>query len=168
MKFGKKQKTYKECPRCDTRNNITQDCCTECGLVFSRLDIATNKDAKIKMKRGDKEYIIMTKQLPNDVSFVKLLVLSVCVGLFGGHCFYVGRYWRGITMLTVTSILILFAVLNAHFINLIGIEALGAISSLCGLFLLMWPVDMVLILMKKFKVPIAIDIDSHTEKEEII
>ena len=69
MKLRKsKEKMFKDCPRCGIRCLATADTCQECGLVFARMEIATNADAKKKIKRGDKDYIIKTSQLPGDVS----------------------------------------------------------------------------------------------------
>ncbi|MBE7073868.1 MAG: NINE protein [Clostridiales bacterium] len=159
----RREKKFKECPRCGLRCPINADSCTECGLVFSRLDFATNADAKAKIKRKEKEYILYVSQLPSDVSFIKLLLLCIFGGLFGAHSFYVGRVWRGIIPLTVTLILTGFTIFNAEMIAIDGTGTLlGAISTALGFVMFMWPLDIVLIFTKKFKVPVAIDLDKPT------
>lgn len=166
-KFWKKEKSFKECPRCDMRNLITAEECSECGLVFSRMQFATNKDAKKKLKRKDKEFIIMTSTLPSDVSFMKLLLWCIFGGLVGAHSFYVGRYWKGILPCLSTIILIFFTIFNEPLNIAMGEQPFGALSICVGFIMIMWPIDIVLILMKKFKVPVAIDIDAKDEMEEI-
>ena len=166
MKFSKKTSQYKHCPRCGMKSLATAETCSDCGLVFSRLDIATNKDAKKKIKNRDKDFIIMTNKLPADVSFMKLISLCIFAGLFGAHSFYVGRYWRGGIVCLNTLILIMFVVFNEQMIAIDGGTLLGALSTLCGMFIILWPVDIVMIFMKKFKVPIAIDLDSQMQVEE--
>ena len=161
MNFRKKQKQFKVCPRCGLKCLINADSCLECGLVFSRLQMATNADAKAKIKRREKEYILYTSTLPQDVSFFKLIVLCFIGGLFGAHSFYVGRYWRGLIALIPTLILVCFTIFNAQMVAIDGTgTTLGMISTVLGFFMFMWPCDIVLIFMKKFKVPVAIDIDA--------
>ena len=163
--WKKKEKSFKECPRCGMRNLISADECIECKLVFSRMQFATNRDAKRKLKRGDREFIIMSNDLPSDVSFLKLLLACIFGGLFGVHSFRVGRYVRGIFPLISTSALILFTIFNEPMILAMGESGFGALSTCVGFFMMMWPIDIVLILMKKFKVPVAIDIDAKDEME---
>ena len=49
----------------------------------------------------------MTKTRPDDINFLKFVLLLVFLGPFGGHCFYVGRKVRGFLMLG--SMLLLLA-----------------------------------------------------------
>ena len=164
--FKKKEQNYKYCPRCDTKCIISADSCSDCGLVFSRLQIATNKDAKKKILRRDTDFIIKTADLPSDVNFFVLAGLSIFFGLFGAHSFYVGRYVRGLIALIPTLILISFVIFNEQMIAIDGTGAtLGVLTTLFGFFIFMWPIDIMLIFMKKFKVPIAIDIDETEEKK---
>ncbi|MBQ8908850.1 MAG: TM2 domain-containing protein [Clostridia bacterium] len=167
MKLRRREKQFKECPRCGLKCLFNADSCPECGLVFSRLEIATNADAKAKIKRREKEYILRTSTLPTDVSFMKLLLLCIFGGLFGAHSFYVGRYWRGIIPLISTTILIFFVVFNNEMIAIDGTgQTLGMISTLLGFTMMLWPIDIVLILMKKFKVPVAIDLDKNVQADK--
>ena len=170
MKLRKnKEKMFKDCPRCGIRCLATADTCQECGLVFARMEIATNADAKKKIKRGDKDYIIKTNNLPSDVSFAKLLTICACLGIFGGHCYYVGKYKQGILQTICVSIILLFGVFNGWiYENGLG-EIMEIVSTILGFSMMLWPIDLVMILMKKFKVPVAIDIDgdvAHTKQKE--
>ena len=170
MKLRKnKEKMFKDCPRCGIRCLATADTCQECGLVFARMEVATNADAKKKIKRGDKDFIIKTSQLPADVSFAKLLIICACLGIFGGHCYYVGKYKKGILQTVCVSIILLMGIFN-NWLYAYGLgEAYEVIITILGFSMLLWPIDLVLILMKKFKVPVAIDIDgdmAHAKQKE--
>lgn len=149
------------CPRCGLRCYEGIETCPDCGLVFSRLEIATNKDAKQKMRRHDHDFIIMTSKLPSDVSRTKLILYTIFFGVFGGHCFYVGRYWRGATFLTTFIAMFLMVVFNSSLAAIGNGALLGVLSTTLGLIMLMWPWDIFMVVLKKFKVPIAIDLESN-------
>lgn len=149
------------CPRCGLRCYEGIETCPDCGLVFSRLEIATNKDAKQKMRRHDHDFIIMTSKLPSDVSRTKLILYTIFFGVFGGHCFYVGRYWRGATFLTTFIAMLLMVVFNSSLAAIGNGALLGVLSTILGLIMLMWPWDIFMVVLKKFKVPIAIDLESN-------
>ena len=74
--MAKKIKEFKRCPRCDTKALIYQDKCNACGLVYSRLVNASNKEAKKAIKAGQKNRVICDKTLPKDVNKWKLLFMS--------------------------------------------------------------------------------------------
>ncbi len=141
--------------------------CEECGLVFERLNFATNKDAKRKIKRGDREYIIRTRKLPSDVKYWKLLLLVIFTGLMGGHNYYVGRYLRGAIFSILFTITIVCCVLNSYIVSHFPqwMELIGAL--LIGPFGLCWLFDVTLVLMRKFRVPIAIDLEKQDFDEVI-
>ena len=163
MKLSRKQ-DFQICPRCGLKSLVGVESCPECGLIFSRLDVATNKDAKRKILRHDRDFIIRTTKLPSDVSFVKLLVYSILLGPTGAHCFYVGRYLRGSILLTNFVFMLMLVIFNAEIAAVSEGALLGVLSTLCGFVLLMWPWDVFMIIFKKFKVPVAIDIDGDIER----
>ena len=153
------------CPRCGLRCYEGIETCPDCGLVFSRLEIATNKDAKQKMRRHDHDFIIMTSKLPSDVSRTKLILYTIFFGVFGGHCFYVGRYWRGATFLTTFIAMFLMVVFNSSLAAIGNGALLGVLSTILGFIMLMWPWDIFMVVLKKFKVPIAIDLESNGQNK---
>lgn len=160
----KRAKSTIECPRCGLRSLIGVESCPDCGLVFSRMEIATNKDAKKKILRHDKDFILYTSTLPSDIKFVKLLLMTIFLGLFGGHCFYVGRYWRGGLLLLNSIALICYSIFNAPLVAIDEGRLIAALATISGLIMFVWIWDLVLVCMKKFKVPVAIDIDNVEEK----
>lgn len=169
MRIGerrKREKRFTVCPRCGIKTLSVNESCSECGFIFSRLKLATNKDAKKKIKKRDKDFIIMTNQLPSDVSWIKLLCIVIFGGIFGSHCFYVGRYWRGALLLVNFLLLVLYVVFNSALIAIDGGRLLAALSTISGIVLLVWVYDLITIIIKKFKVPVAIDLEGETLEEE--
>lgn len=149
------------CPRCGLKIYEGAYKCPDCGLIFSRLELATNKDAKTLIRKKEKDFVLKSSQLPEDVSFIKLLMLAIFLGPFGAHCFYVGRYWRA-SFLLIDMIAIFFLVLfNSYLIQVDEGALIGSLSTICGFIMLMWPWDILMIIFKKFKVPIAIDITAN-------
>lgn len=165
MKFKQKYAKMVTCPRCGMKTIEGVECCPDCGLIFSRLELATNKDAKRKIKRGDRDYIIKTNKLPSDVNYWALLLICLFLGPMGGHCYYVGKYWRGGILTTTFFALIMFVIFNAPLMAINDGALLGILATICGLIELMWVWDFVTILIKKFKVPVAIDLESEKNQE---
>ena len=149
------------CPRCGLKSPQGTHACEDCGLVFERLAFASNKDAKRKIKRGDREYIIRTRKLPNDVKWWKLILLVLFTGLMGGHNYYVGRYLRGAIFSILFVITMLCVVFNSYIVTYYQawLELIGAI--LIGPFAIVWLWDITMVLLKKFKVPVAIDLEKQ-------
>lgn len=167
MRTNKFQKT-KICPRCGIK--VLDNCeeCPECGLVFSRLEIATNRDAKKKKLRHDRDFIINTKKLPKDVSFIKLLLLAIFLGPFGAHSFYVGRYLRGSVMLVDFLCILMLTIFNQQLMAVANGNLMSVFAIVCGFIELLWFVDIFLIATKQFKVPVAIDLNDDVKKDEEI
>ena len=159
MKFKQREKAFRVCPRCGLKSLKLQDSCPDCGLVFARLDLATNKDAKKLIKKGEKDYIIKTSKLPKDINFVKLLLLTIFAGAFGGHCFRVGRYWRGSVLLVNFIALLLYVVFNNQLSAINGGGLLASLVTISGFVLFIWMYDIFMVALKKFKVPVGIDLD---------
>lgn len=163
MLFQKREKTFKVCPRCGLKSLSIQETCPDCGLVFARLEIATNKDAKKLIRRRETDYIIKTSTLPKDVNYYKLLMWVLFTGIFGGHCFRVGRYWRGGLLLVNFLLIIVYFALNSKIIQAGGTGLIASLCTISGLIMLVWIYDIIMIAIKKFKVPVAIDLDSDLE-----
>lgn len=169
MKWKKELGKVKTCPRCGLQYMEGLVSCPDCGLIFSRLDHATNHDAKQKIKRFDFDYIIKTNKLPSDLSFIRLLLYSIFFGVFGGHCFYVGRYFRGGFLLINFLFFLCLAIFNSEIALVADGALLGVLSTICGFIMLLWIWDIIMIAIKRFKVPIAIDLENERaihEKEQ--
>lgn len=152
--FGRK-KIYKHCPRCGEKNYINAKVCDNCKLVFSRLQYASNKMAKQAIKRGAKEEVIKTKDLPSDVNKWKLFLLSAVGGLVGAHNFYIGRYFKAIFSLFFFSLtFILLLCFDSGWVAQIYNSILFIPA---GLVFIFWLYDTLLIGLSKYKVPVALD-----------
>lgn len=159
QKGGIFKKKYKRCPRCNYKTPINLNVCGMCELNFDKFfNVATNKEAKIAMKLKENERILYSTYIPKDVSYIKLLLLSIIGGLFGAPYFYVGRNKIGWFFL-ITSILTFSLATITYFLNV-------QISVLTMLYnILMWPFTFVLvyaitnvleIAFKHFKIPVSI------------
>ena len=168
MLFRRKDNVRKiiSCPRCGYQVLDGTEECPDCGLVFSRLEIATNREAKAKKLRHDRAYIVNTKKLPSDVSFKKLLIFSIFFGAIGGHCFYVGRYLRGSILLLNAILMVLATVFNKYLMSIDNGAFLATISTIFGIIELLWFWDIFAIITKRFKVPVAIDIEGEMLKQK--
>ena len=159
--MAKKIKEFKRCPRCETKTHIYQDKCPVCGLIYSRLSRASNKEAKKAIKNGQLNKVIHDKTLPKDLNKWKLFFMSLFLGMFGGHYYYVGKYKTGIVFSVSTFMLMVAGALatndgtvwqRAYFwMWLMILPASGCLVWLA--------VNWVQILFNNFKVPIALKED---------
>ena len=139
MKFQKKQKPFKKCPRCGNKCLINQEKCEECGLVFSKLQFASNRAAKKKLLHFDRDYVIFTNRLPADVSKVNF--------------YYVGKYIKGLLMSLGFVYLIVGTIFNEQIVAANATLLYIPIS----IYALSWIVTFSCLLSKRFKVPIYFD-----------
>lgn len=152
------RKDTKICDRCGAKLLFHQKKCDECGLVFSRLEKATNAEAKKQFFRKDKS-IIMVKNLPTDVNKWILLTYCLLAGVFGAHNFYVGRYYRA-------SYMLVFGLLSLVYVSFsfppdwyYNFMTSAPIIISVAILSILWLSDFVLIVFDRFKVPVAIGSD---------
>lgn len=165
MKLSRKPKAYKKCPRCGNKCLRQQETCEECGLIFARLEYASNQAAKRKIRHFDKDFVIYTNQYPNDMSWWKLLLLVFVTGIVGGHYYYVGKYWKGALMTTGFVYLVFCTIFNAPMV-----EALTTYYAYLpiGVLGISWIVSLIYVAFKKFKVPVIVEVPEQivVEKRE--
>lgn len=154
----------KVCPRCGIKMPQNVEVCPDCRFDFSKLAIATNADAKRKILRNDRDFIIYTNQLPSDVSYKKLLLMSIFLGLFGGHCFYVGKYIKGVTFVLNMILTLVCVIFNQQVLAVDNGRLIQLFSVIIGIFMIIWICDIWRIAIKKFKVPVAIDLKDDEVK----
>ena len=124
--------------------------------------------------------IVNTSTLPKDVSRIKLIVFAIFFGLFGGHNFYVGRYFKAIVQFILGLAFFGIAVAVTSLIEAPSIPAsffgiqtnladmLFFIGLLIGIYpVVSWLFDLFAILIKKYEVPIALinPVDIPDEEE---
>lgn len=154
--FKKKKSAYKKCPRCGNKCLLNQEKCDDCGLIFSRLQYASNKAAKIRILKFDKDFVIYTNQYPQDVNWFKLLMITFFLGLVGGQYYYVGKYIKGgLTTLSFVY-MVLCTIFNAQILA-IGGDAVTYFYLPVGIYAFSWIVSLVYVCFKKFKVPVIVE-----------
>jgi len=157
--FGKwRGRETVKCPRCGERCLVSQAKCPECGLVFSRLDDATNKDAVKRLKNGEKQNVIMSKKIPVDKKYWKLILYSSLLGLFGAHYFYVHRWKMGVYMLFCFFVSFLLGVyFNAYTITwLDGAFMNYILAPFVGVYVIIWLNGIRQTIFKSFKIPVSL------------
>lgn len=146
---------YKKCPRCKNKVHDHEKKCSECGLIFSRLAEAKNKYAKKELLHFNRKNVVYVRTLPSDVNRVVLALLCLFLGLFGAHNFYVGRYIRAVYMFVVGIASYIIVALN------LSSESYNTFMSFffvfVGVLAYLWITDLVLIIINKFKVPVALE-----------
>jgi len=162
VKFKRKLKQFKKCPRCGNKCLANQSKCEECELLFSRLEYASNKKAKKHLIKFDRDYVIYTKDLPSDVQWWKLLLLTIFTGLVGGQYYYVGKYVKGMLMSFSFTLLMFCTIFNAYIVEYIETLYLYLPIGVAGLA---WIVSLVYVLSRRFKVPILVDIPFEVKED---
>ena len=171
-----RQKNYKKCPYCKSKNPLASRYCGACHLDFYQLDRCTNTEAKkmLKHRRFGETFegeIVNTSNLPSDISRGKLIIYSIFFGLFGGHNFYVGRYFKAILQCILGVLFVGFAIAIAILLDYASIPVvffgigtnlvnlLFLFSLLVGIYpVVSWFFDVIAILLNKYEVPIALEI----------
>lgn len=149
----KYRKDTKKCPRCGQKCLTNQKDCPSCGLIFKRLEMATNTQAKKQFFKKDKS-VVMTNNLPSDVKRWVLILLCLFLGSFGAHCFAVGRYYRGTYMLVVTLISLVVITIQYTHSTEVFMSYFFVFPALMAIF---WMVDLFEICFGLFKVPVALE-----------
>lgn len=143
-----------KCPRCGTKHMEQELQCNQCGLIFERLNYATNQDAKKAIKEGKVNQVVYVKNTPSDVKRYKLVLFAIFLGFFGAHCFYVGRYKKACVMLVMGLISIVAGILAITKTTPIEIQTLLVLITASQTF--MWLFDVVDVCIFRFKIPVYI------------
>lgn len=148
----------KRCPRCNTKMPVEIVSCPSCQLNFQKFESATNAEAKEAMREGEKDRVLMRKNRPSDVSFVKLLLITIFLGFTGAHYYYVGRYKMG----AFFSIFFGVGLVNAIINSLLKATPTGDLYQVFTLLVLVWGVvialwiiDIAKVCVNHFKIPVS-------------
>lgn len=151
----KKPFNSKRCPRCGTKNDYTQQRCTECGLIFSRVENGSNQLAKDLIMTGQKDMVIKAPMFPKDVSKKKFMFLCGFLGFWGAHNFYVGRYVKAIYQLVVGLFSVLATLLSG--ISSFFDNASSFLFIFVAVDAFMWIFDLIDGALNKYRIPVAVD-----------
>lgn len=149
----------KRCPRCNTKMPKEIMVCPSCRLNFVKFENATNAEAKIALKMGEKDRVVYRKGCPKDVSRTKLTLLTVFLGFLGAHNYYVGKTHRGVFF----TIFFIIGVINAIITNVLNLNPSGELWEvftflvlIWGIVLFMWIIDIAKVAFNKFKIPVSL------------
>ena len=152
----KNETRFTRCPRCNFKTFNRANVCGRCELNFEKFKLATNEEGIDALRKGEKERVVYTKNLPSDVHKWKLFFLALFLGWTGAHLWKVGRFTRAISH----SIGLLF---GAAYIILFNFEVnniLWNIGNIMGAFWLVTSIysigDIFEIAFNKFKVPVSL------------
>ena len=155
----------KKCPRCGNECLISQAKCDDCGLLFARLDEATNKAGKVRLARHQKEQVIYVKKCPQDVKKWKLILMTIFLGLFGGHYFYVGRWKIGLGWLCYFfAVLFMGVIFNSYFLTVWSGQFFSIFGPITGVYTIIWLNDIRRVCFNSFKIPVSILSDEENEE----
>ena len=143
------------CPRCKEKNFKNQKKCSECGLVFEKLNYVTNRAGKIAVVKREKEKVLNVTNWPSDVKKHKALLLCGFLGFLGIHNFYLGRYLKGAFSLFVTLVASVCILLENYIDYSKFYETFFFLPT--AIMFIFWWLDFILILINKYKIPVAID-----------
>jgi len=156
MEKKQRKKEFKRCPRCGLKMGKDFQTCGKCGLDFKKFDSATNAEAKKAFRSHEKERVLNTSVLPKDVNRVKLLLLCIFLGMFGGHYYYIGRYYRGALNLVSCIGYFLLYFMSGKWSGYIYNSFLTIFACLFAILFVLWAGEIFLIVFKKFKVPVSL------------
>lgn len=149
----------KRCPRCNTKMPKEIMVCPSCRLNFVKFKNATNAEAKIALKMGEKDRVVYRKGCPKDVSRTKLTLLTIFLGFLGAHNYYVGKTHRGVFF----TIFFIIGVINAIITNVLNLNPSGELWEvftflvlIWGIVLFMWIIDIAKVALNKFKIPVSL------------
>ena len=149
------------CPKCYAKIKPEHIKCPSCGFDLRLMEEATNKAAKKAKHSVYKDDVLYTTQTPPDIKRKKLILLSIFLGLFGAHHFYVGKILQGLYMLLSTVIgLSLSSVILAYGIidsNNVIYQIYQFALVFQGLAVIFWVIDMVKIFLRRYKIPVYRD-----------
>ncbi len=163
----KYRKDVKRCPRCNQRALPSQPKCHQCGLIYSRVESATNAAAKKQFFKKDKA-ILMVKKTPKDVNRIKLILLSAFLGPFGAHNFYIGRYYKAIYMAIFGGFSLFYILFQQH-INILLIAVQNFLFIPIAFIMIFWLLDFINIVFERYKIPVAIEaVDTQALKTKTV
>ena len=148
------------CPVCGAK--LKDDKCKYCeNVTLKRIKNASNKLAKQEIKSGNKQNVVHSTYVPSDVNKTKLFLFTYLLGWLGIHHFYVGNYIRGIwasASAGLAFIAALFGELNSYYswnITYLTYTFTNFFALIFAIYLILWFGDLVLLPLKKFKVPVV-------------
>lgn len=153
------------CPNCGAKFPKNANVCLHCGTEMNQLVTASNKAVSKAKKEYQPELIVYSSIFPSDLSYKNTLLLCIFLGLFGAHRYYTKQYISAILMTVFWSITLIFSAILGLFwggyltlnMDLYLFESITSFVSIGGVVVLIrWIYDIVLLALKKYKVPVVL------------
>lgn len=153
------------CPNCGAKFPKNANVCLHCGTEMNQLVTASNKAVSKAKKEYQPELIVYSSIFPSDLSYKNTLLLCIFLGLFGAHRYYTKQYISAILMTVFWSITLIFSAILGLFwggyltlnMDLYLFESITSFVSIGGVIVLIrWIYDIVLLALKKYKVPVIL------------
>ena len=132
--------------------------CPSCQLNFTKFNTATNAEAKVAMRAGEKDKVLMRKGLPSDVSRIKLLIITIFLGFTGAHYYYVGRNKMGLFFSIFCGVGLINSIITALMETIPSgdlYQIFSLLTLVWGMVGIIWIVDIAKVCLNKFKVPVS-------------
>lgn len=145
-----------KCPICGY-NLRKGNLCPYCKITESQIRGASNKRAKEYLKSGKKDKVFMSSTMPKDINKTRLILVTLLLGLWGGHNYYVGRKVRGLYFtLSFCAFMILYGMQQIWFSSA-GFDVVVRVFALIeGVTILMWFTDFIRACCGSFSVPVVL------------
>lgn len=163
-----KGRQTQRCPRCGEKCLISQNTCPECGLIFARMENASNKDAVKRLKQGEKHNVLMSTKVPYDKKYWKLLLYSTVLGLFGVQYFYVHRWKMGLYMIFGFIVTLMFGtIFNGYAVTWWNGNVMNyLIAPYVGVYAIVWLNSIRQVVFRSFKIPVSLPYKEFNVVEE--
>lgn len=144
------------CPICGY-NLKKGNLCPYCKITDTQIKGASNKKAKEALKNGEKDKVFLSSTMPSDINKTRLILITLLLGLFGGHSFYVGRKVRGLYFtITFCVFMILYGMYKLWFPGEIFYAVVRIFALIEGVMILMWMSDFLKACFGRMAVPVVL------------
>lgn len=151
------------CPNCENKVYEGAYNCAYCGLKTKHFNNVSNAKAKNILLHGklyEKEEIIYTNKLTDEICRKSLILKTIFGGWFGIHNIYVGNYFKGF----LSPICLVIGFVLGLFEMKFSMGAYFFVGLLMAIPLLIWIWDIMAVILRRFKIPVALKDDTEFAK----
>ena len=147
------------CPICNAKMPKKM-ICPYCKVRGDQVVYGSNIEAKKLVRNKIDQDVVFSKTRPYDVNKTKMLLLTIFLGIFGVHNYYIGRIRRGILYNIGVALLIVasfFIEYNMRVWNNNLIDQICKICSVWGVVVVAcWILDIFAVWLGYFKYPVKL------------
>lgn len=158
------------CPQCGCNMEKTNNC-PYCDISKEQVYFASNKKAKEYLKKGLKDKVCYSSVKPRDVDRVKLILLTLFLGIVGVGNFYVGKRGKGIFAclsfsFAFVAMLIKVIVEQTLMQSIVALNYISEILVACAaITVIIWVSDLFSLILNIYKYPVVVPDKETIEKE---